>query len=68
MPPPVLQSSWDTGARVVDTPGEDDNTTMIDKKYVRVRKSLMINKTKYFRLRLSDEVGTERRETDLRLT
>ncbi len=26
------------------------------------------NKTKYFRLRLSDEVGTERPETDLRLT
>ena len=27
-----------------------------------------VNKTKYFRLRLSDEVGTERPETDLRLT
>ena len=26
------------------------------------------NKTKYFRLRLSDEVGTERPETDLRQT
>ena len=26
-----------------------------------------INKTKYFRLRLTDEVGTERSETDLRL-
>ena len=26
------------------------------------------NKTKYFRLRLSDEVSTERPETDLRLT
>ena len=26
------------------------------------------NKTKYFRLRLSDEVGTEGRETDLKLT
>ena len=26
------------------------------------------NKTKYFRLRLSDKVGTERPETDLRLT
>ena len=26
------------------------------------------NKTKYFRLRLSDEVGTETPETDLRLT
>ena len=32
------------GARVVDTPGKDDNTTMIDKKYVRVRKILMIKK------------------------
>ena len=29
---------------------------------------LFHNKTKYFRLRLSDEVGTERPETDLRLT
>ena len=29
---------------------------------------IYINKTKYFRLRLSDEVGTERPETDLRLT
>ena len=28
----------------------------------------IFNKTKYFRLRLSDEVGTERSETDLRLT
>ena len=26
------------------------------------------NKTKYFRLRLCDEVGTERPKTDLRLT
>ena len=29
---------------------------------------IIYNKTKYFRLRLSDEVGTERPETDLRLT
>ena len=28
----------------------------------------LMNKTKYFRLRLSDEVSTERPETDLRLT
>ena len=28
---------------------------------------LKVNKTKYFRLRLSDEVSTERPETDLRL-
>ena len=30
--------------------------------------SSRLNKTKYFRLRLSDDVGTERPETDLRLT
>ena len=29
---------------------------------------IQMNKTKYFRLRLSDKVGTERPETDLRLT
>ena len=29
---------------------------------------IRMNKTKYFRLRLSDEVSTERPETDLRLT
>ena len=33
-------------------------------KLLRIEK----NKTKYFRLRLSDEVSTERPETDLRLT
>ena len=32
------------------------------------RSEIYQNKTKYFRLRLSDEVGTERPETDLRLT
>ena len=32
------------------------------------RSEIYLNKTKYFRLRLFDEVGTERLERDLRLT
>ena len=36
--------------------------------YFRIISPHGINKTKYFRLRLSDDVGTERPETDLRLT
>ena len=45
----------------------------IRKIYVKVllfifEVKIFSNKTKYFRLRLSDEVGTERPETDLRLT
>ena len=35
-------------------------------EFENLRESL--NKTKYFRLRLSGKVGTERPETDLRLT
>ena len=34
----------------------------------KVKTISISNKTKYFRLRLSDEVGTERPETDLRQT
>ena len=36
--------------------------------YTVASKYGMINKMKYFRLHLSDEVGTERPEIDLRLT
>ena len=39
-----------------------------NKQLSGVKDATQVNKTKYFRLRLSDEVGTERPETDLRLT
>ena len=39
------------------------SVTFIEGRYASLK-----NKTKYFRLRLFDEVGTERPETDLILT
>ena len=42
--------------------------TDFGKKFEDLGKPSLKNKTKYFRLRLSDKVGTESPETDLRLT
>ena len=59
-----------SSATILETSVELSRLAVFRVKLVGCRCSLpsILNKTKYFRLRLSDEVGTERPETDLRLT
>ena len=56
------------GARIAGNGDELYIFPLKTKNHIIPELKIILNKTKYFRLRLSDELSTERPKTDLRLT